>query len=418
MRERVMHGLGISEDEFASVVEDEHGTPLKVEGKPSVTRGDELIQEFLGPMVSNRTFLIFYIDVTTCAREPGESGESRDGYHCEEPEKLSLDPPESDGDHQEVRAEITDEIPANPSDQQGIDSRPDARKSSINLNRLKILGSPSSTKKRCRVALGNLPEFACNIVYFVKTVEAEIIRHPRTIEPQNMGFDLECGYLVGDCLNNLSAAIREVFCSLLDQQLGLGVPNTGFVAGSGTVSNMSTLPEEPPRVGDGLRNDFRTNLHRFESQVSHATRQVKGDINLLVPDINPEDPSIGDDFEAVSLLESSVEEWSRLVATVVEAENLKRVKGKGPIAEIDFWRRRNASLSALYEQINMPKVSINVFVFSRSHKKGAQHTEEPGASPARVAIHSCIHLQDKNYRGLLLSSIPLNMMQRPKKHFY
>eukprot|EP00953_Heterococcus_sp_UTEX-ZZ885_P014982 8453-Heterococcus_DN1.PRE.4 len=51
-----------------------------------------------------------------------------------------------------------------------------------------------------------------------------------------------------------------------------------------------------------------------------------------------------------------MEEWSHMVAGVVEAENSKKLKGRGPMAEVDFWRRRNASLSALYEQINMNRV--------------------------------------------------------------
>ena len=30
--------------------------------------------------------------------------------------------------------------------------------------------------------------------------------------------------------------------------------------------------------------------------------------------------------------------------------------GKGPLAEIDFWRERNAALSSLFEQLNLPNV--------------------------------------------------------------
>jgi len=63
-------------------------------------------------------------------------------------------------------------------------------------------------------------------------------------------------------------------------------------------------------------------------------------------------------------LESVMEEWSKLVVNVVEQETSKRPKGKGPLAEIDFWRQRNAVLSALYEQINMQKVQNMLKVFT------------------------------------------------------
>ena len=32
------------------------------------------------------------------------------------------------------------------------------------------------------------------------------------------------------------------------------------------------------------------------------------------------------------------------------------IRRRGPLAEIEFWRQRNAALSSLYEQINMTKV--------------------------------------------------------------
>jgi dynein heavy chain len=37
--------------------------------------------------------------------------------------------------------------------------------------------------------------------------------------------------------------------------------------------------------------------------------------------------------------------------------------GTGPLAEIEFWRERNAVLSALYEQLNLPHVKRMVQVW-------------------------------------------------------
>lgn len=216
-----------------------------------------------------------------------------------------------------------------------------------------------TTRRRCRLTQGSLPDYVARVVYLVKIKGGEVARLASSSDHASMTVAMEYGCLAGDCLTNLSAAIKEVFAPLLDHQLGLGVV-AAAVAGLGDKaapdSGAVSISQDAPKVGDNLRNEFRANLHKFESQVTHATQQVKGDVHLSVPNINIEDPDIGNDFEAVSLLEGAMEEWSRLIAAVVEAENLKRVKGKGPMAEIEFWRRRNASLSALYEQINMPKV--------------------------------------------------------------
>lgn len=216
-----------------------------------------------------------------------------------------------------------------------------------------------TTRRRCHLTQGNLPDFVERVVYLVKIMGDEVDRPASTSDHGSMIKAMEYGCLAGDCLTNLSAVIKEVFSPLLDHQLGLGVLPAAVVGvgDKGSPDAAVAMPQDAPKVGDNLRNEFRANLHKFESQVCHATQQVKGDVHLAVPNINIDDPDIGNDFEAVSLLEGAMEEWSRLIASVVEAENVKRVKGKGPMAEIEFWRRRNASLSALYEQINMPKVS-------------------------------------------------------------
>lgn len=230
----------------------------------------------------------------------------------------------------------------------------------------KALRTIVTNKKRCRLTQGNLPDYVERVVYFVKIMGGEVSRVASSSDHSSMTIAMEYGCLAGDCLTNLSAAIKEVFAPLLDHQLGLGVL-AAAVAGVGDKASpdaAAAMSQDTPKVGDNLRNEFRTNLHKFESQVTHATQQVKGDVHLSVPNINVDDPDIGNDFEAVSLLEGAMEDWSRLIAAVVEAENLKRVKGKGPMAEIEFWRRRNTSLSALYEQINMPKVR---FFLSVSH---------------------------------------------------
>ncbi|NXQ89466.1 DYH10 protein, partial [Nyctibius grandis] len=60
--------------------------------------------------------------------------------------------------------------------------------------------------------------------------------------------------------------------------------------------------------------------------------------------------------EVVEALESCAMTWQKLISTTLE-EQLKKVpQGSGPLAEVDLWRERNDTLSALTEQTKHPDV--------------------------------------------------------------
>ena len=46
------------------------------------------------------------------------------------------------------------------------------------------------------------------------------------------------------------------------------------------------------------------------------------------------------------------------IQSVLESMNAQRKTGsnKGPLAEIEYWRQRNATLSTVFEQVSMPKL--------------------------------------------------------------
>eukprot|EP00983_Pelagomonas_calceolata_P097693 1158274-Pelagomonas_calceolata.AAC.10 len=46
------------------------------------------------------------------------------------------------------------------------------------------------------------------------------------------------------------------------------------------------------------------------------------------------------------------------IHTHLQQESERQPSGSGPLAEIEFWRLRNAILSALYEQLNLPSVRV------------------------------------------------------------
>ncbi|NWU57206.1 DYH10 protein, partial [Dromas ardeola] len=81
-------------------------------------------------------------------------------------------------------------------------------------------------------------------------------------------------------------------------------------------------------------------------------------IKLEMPTINldREVTALATVPEVVEALESYAMTWQKLISTALE-EQLKKVpQGYGPLAEVNLWRERNATLSALTEQTKLPEV--------------------------------------------------------------
>lgn len=398
IQQRVLLGLGLIETEFEYMLDETPAQPSPGGSDIAVPpRAADILRDFLGAKAGVGSSLFFHVEVenveeseeydeafqesepvtdgnqpcgeATLVPEGGDASAAQSTSPTDGKSAFPTDGKSLPGDEAVVTTAASSKPPDAPSlsgDEPAVTcASPDKEQAAVAHVRLvaktrKALRTVQTNKKRCRLTQGNLPDYVERVVYFVKIMGGEVSRLASSTDHGSMTKAMEYGCLAGDCLSNLSAAIKEVFAPLLDHQLGLGVLSAA-VAGVGEKTSpdaAATISQDTPKVGDNLRNEFRANLHKFESQVTHATQQVKGDVHLSVPNINVDDPDIGNDFEAVSLLEGAMEDWSRLIAAVVEAENLKRVKGKGPMAEIEFWRRRNTSLSALYEQINMPKVKV------------------------------------------------------------
>ena len=206
--------------------------------------------------------------------------------------------------------------------------------------------------RRLKVVADSMPEDAFDLeaVYFIKNTEMALSTET------HVTVSCDTGVLTGNSLLNLSEMLSNVFIPILD------------------MNQESTVAEEASglEVNDNaLRNEFRNGLQKFGSQVSHAIQQVSGNIHLQIPDINIDDPgAVTDDYETVQILESALEEWTKAITSVVEQEQKKTPQGNGPLAEIEFWRRRNATLSAMFEQINMPRVKKMIEVLDLVESNG------------------------------------------------
>lgn len=53
-------------------------------------------------------------------------------------------------------------------------------------------------------------------------------------------------------------------------------------------------------------------------------------------------------------IEKTIEEWTPMIANLLERESARVPKGKGTMDEIDFWKDRNSTFSAVIEQLQRP----------------------------------------------------------------
>uniref|UniRef100_A0A6S8LSH1 AAA+ ATPase domain-containing protein n=1 Tax=Dunaliella tertiolecta TaxID=3047 RepID=A0A6S8LSH1_DUNTE len=166
---------------------------------------------------------------------------------------------------------------------------------------------------------------------------------PGKLQFEDLDEALECGVLnERPSLRNLEQTLASVYMPMLIQMTGADMSKAGVLLSSGASNS---------------HKDLLSNMQKFLSQVSHALQQLNGDVTLEVPDV-PIDSvdKAAADTELVMSLEQYMSEWSSTLASVMQQESERQPSGSGPLAEIEFWRLRNAILSALYEQLNLPSV--------------------------------------------------------------
>ena len=80
---------------------------------------------------------------------------------------------------------------------------------------------------------------------------------------------------------------------------------------------------------------------------------MEGEVKLAMPeeDLGSEPAQLARDPALVARLETAMEGWARTISATVDEQLQCQPQGKGPLAEVEFWKERCTALSALYEQI-------------------------------------------------------------------
>ncbi|XP_040982062.1 LOW QUALITY PROTEIN: dynein heavy chain 10, axonemal [Aquila chrysaetos chrysaetos] len=220
------------------------------------------------------------------------------------------------------------------------------------------------------VALDEIPEeFVTGFtVYFLRDTKE------RVTEPNDLTEAIEVlpkvikfGVLTGDTLLMLKNAISQVFSPALSHSQQQTEETSLHPDSENTDSEKRNLPEtelaekkEQPveYCNIHMRNKSQMNRQKFLSVTQQTIQQTEGDTKLEMPTINldGEVTVLATVPEVVEALESCAMTWQKLISTALE-EQLKKVpQGNGPLAEVDLWRERNSTLSALTEQIKLPEV--------------------------------------------------------------
>ncbi|KAI5945034.1 Dynein heavy chain 10, axonemal [Manis javanica] len=202
-----------------------------------------------------------------------------------------------------------------------------------------------------------------NVVFFLRNTkeaipEATDMKEAMEIMPTSM----EYGITNAKALSFMKNIVCQVFLPALsfNQHKEAAM---GYVSGEISDSYETDLPNMPGEAVEYhsiqlIRDEFLMNVQKFANCIRRTMQQLEGEIKLEMPSISVEGEvsDLAADRETIEILEQCVINWLNQISTAIEGQLKKTPQGHGPLAEIEFWRERNATLSALHEQTKLPIV--------------------------------------------------------------
>ncbi|XP_025020180.1 dynein heavy chain 10, axonemal, partial [Python bivittatus] len=217
------------------------------------------------------------------------------------------------------------------------------------------------------MAVNDVPEdFVESDTLFFLRDTSETVTEPNDLVEANdvLPEVLEYGMLNSHTLVMLKQIFALVFLpAMCHNQYGLeeSITHAESDKAEGEDSQSAQKVPKKPLVLDTfqtLRNEFLMNMQKFLTHIQRTIQQIEGEIKLDMPSMSLEGDAndLASDQEMVESLEGLANGWLVLISSASEELQKKVPQGNGPLAEIDLWRERNATLSALTEQIKLPVV--------------------------------------------------------------
>ncbi|XP_051831868.1 dynein axonemal heavy chain 10 [Antechinus flavipes] len=174
---------------------------------------------------------------------------------------------------------------------------------------------------------------------------------------------LEYGILNGHILRMLKHILVHVFMPALSFNQHRGDFSPSLLPGDVTPPGGGAVEKLPGETIEYhsiqlIRDEFLMNMQKFTNNIRRTIQQLEGEIKLEMPviSLDREVWEIAADPEAMDVLEQCVINWLNQISTAIDGQLKKTPQGHGPLAEIEFWRERTATFSALHEQAKLPVV--------------------------------------------------------------
>ncbi|KAG8456021.1 hypothetical protein GDO86_001999 [Hymenochirus boettgeri] len=220
-------------------------------------------------------------------------------------------------------------------------------------------------------------------LYFLRNTK-ETIPEPNDMQEANniLPMFLEYGMMNKDSLQMLKQIFSQVWMPLLSYNHHKNELDHSKQSASTAEQNdveVSRIMESGQELGNVqlIRDEFLMNMQKFRNHIQQTIQQLEGKIRLQMPDmdLDLESAKLAADSVTVEKLEQCVMNWQTQMTSALEEQLLKKPQGNGPLAEIDFWRERNATLSALSEQLKLPQVKKILSVLSIADPGVVQNLE-------------------------------------------
>ncbi|XP_023383907.1 dynein heavy chain 10, axonemal-like [Pteropus vampyrus] len=204
-----------------------------------------------------------------------------------------------------------------------------------------------------------------NVVFFLRNTketisEASDMKEAMEIMPET----LEYGIINANMLHFLKDVLCQVFLPALSfnqhKEASMALPPGEISDSSEYEMDLPNMPGEAVEYHSIqlIRDEFLMNIQKFANNIQRTMQQLEGEIKLEMPSISVdgEVSYLAADPETMDILEQCVINWLDQISAAIESQLKKTPQGNGPLAEIEFWRERNATLSALHEQTKLPIV--------------------------------------------------------------
>ncbi|XP_078713472.1 dynein axonemal heavy chain 10 [Lampetra fluviatilis] len=267
-------------------------------------------------------------------------------------------------------------------------------------------------------SLNYVPDtFADNqAVYFLRDAK-ERLDEPSDMQEARVSFPrlVEVGLLGAGSLASLHETLTQVFVPLLAY--------SRYRQGEGWRGNATEGTVEPHSVLT-IRDEFLMSLAKFAQQVQQTVHQLQGKVRLEMPEMEQgrSPRELAGDPVVVASLERAVTGWQTQISGLLEGLLGKTPQGKGPLAEVDFWRERCAVLSAVCEQLRSPAALAVLAALGHAEPVALQNFQLTASELAALQVEakdnvrflSTLERHFKNLAhgsgfGVLLETVPCMM---------